>query len=318
MKKILLLMLCFLFTSIAVAQTKPKTGTKKAKTSIAKKGTAKKTSKGKKYASKELWKKTPSGLKYIHHIANKTPKAKLEDVLVLQYIMTVQSSGKDTIIKNTYKEAMPFAVKVMQPSFKGSLEEGFMLLAKNDSVSFLVKADSLFKQGFPPFVDKGSNVRFDMRILDLTTEKAFSEARQKEMESKIGEQKSKDDNIIRNYLQTNNITGYQKTESGLYYVVTSAGEGEALVAGKKVGVHYLGKLLDGNKFDSSYDRGQPLEFSYNAGQMIKGFDEGVGFLKKGGKAVLYIPSHLAYGERGAGTIPPFSVLIFEIELVTVE
>jgi FKBP-type peptidyl-prolyl cis-trans isomerase FkpA len=322
MKKIFFILLCLCCSLAVIAQSKPKSKVASKNVSAAKKTTSKgkgKTiAKNKKYNSKEIWKKTPTGLKYIHHIANKTQKAQLNEVVVLHYIMTVQTNGKDSIIRNTFKEPLPFALKVSPPSFKGSLEEGFTMVAKNDSISFSVKADSLFKQGFPPFVDKGSQVRFDMRILDITTEQAFAEARQREMESKINEQKTKDDEIIRQFLKDNNIANAQKTESGLYYVIGQTGEGEALSTGKKVSVHYLGKLLNGNKFDSSYDRGQPLDFNYNQGQMIKGFDEGVGFLKKGGKAVLYIPSHLAYGERGAGTIPPFSVLIFEIELVNIE
>lgn len=318
MKKLFYCFIFLLISSIAVAQTTPKKNT--TKTNTTKKVGGKKTSskKGKKYAQKDPFKTTPTGLKYIHHIANKTPKAKLNEIITLNFVMTVKAGGADSVIRNTFKEPIPAAVKAMTPPFKGSLEEGFLMVAKNDSISFSIKADSLFKQGMPPFVDKKSYVRFDMRILDIMSEQAFTEIRQREMDSKTSEQKGKDDTLIKDFLQKNGVSNAQRTETGLYYVITQAGEGEVLTAGKKVGVHYLGKLLDGTKFDSSYDRGQPLEFAYNTGSMIKGFDEGVGFLKKGGKAILYIPSHLGYGERGAGTIAPFSVLIFEIELVTVE
>jgi FKBP-type peptidyl-prolyl cis-trans isomerase FkpA len=317
MKKIFYCFIFLLLSSAVFAQTSPKKTTQKGKTTN-KKIASKKGKKGKAIAKKDLFKTTPTGLKYIHHIANKTPKAKMNEVITLNFVMTVQSGGADSVIRNTFKEAVPFAVKVMPPSSKGSLEEGFLMLAKNDSISFLVKADSLFKDQIPPFVDKKSNVRFDMRVLDITSEELFAEARKREMEAKTAEQKGKDEQLIKDFLQKNGINNAKRTESGLYYVVLQEGEGEPLTTGKKVAVHYLGKLLDGTKFDSSYDRGQPLDFNYNTGSMIKGFDEGVGFIKKGGKAILYIPSHLGYGERGAGTIAPFSVLLFEIELVNIE
>jgi FKBP-type peptidyl-prolyl cis-trans isomerase FkpA len=313
---------CFIFlfmSSVVIAQTTPKKNTSKGKVTTNKKvATNKKKGRSKQIAKKDMFKTTPNGLKYIHHISNKTPKAKLNDILSFQFVMTVQSNGADSVLRNTFREPVPFAAKVMEPQFKGGLEEGFLMLAKNDSISFLVKADSLFKQGMPPFVDKKSNVRFDIRVLDITSEQVFMETRQREVEAKTAAQKGIDEKLIVDYLQKNGINNAKRTNTGLYYVVSQLGEGDTLTTGKKVGVHYLGKLLDGTKFDSSYDRGQPLDFAYNTGSMIKGFDEGVGFIKKGGKATLYIPSHLGYGERAAGTIPPFSVLIFEIELMTIE
>ena len=81
----------------------------------------------------------------------------------------------------------------------------------------------------------------------------------------------------------------------------------------KVTVHYHGTLLDGTVFDSSVERGEPISFSL--GQVIPGWQEGIPYLKKGGKGKLIIPSHLAYGGRRAGKIPPFSVLVFEVELI---
>ena len=84
-------------------------------------------------------------------------------------------------------------------------------------------------------------------------------------------------------------------------------------------VHYTGRLLDGTKFDSSLDRNDPIEFKLGQGMVIKGWDEGIALLKVGGKALLIIPSNLAYGSRGAGgVIPPFSPLTFEVELVSVQ
>lgn len=97
-----------------------------------------------------------------------------------------------------------------------------------------------------------------------------------------------------------------------------AGTGDEAVAGKKVSVHYTGTLTDGTKFDSSVDRGQPFEFTLGAGQVIKGWDQGVAGMKVGGKRKLVIPADLAYGQSGQGSIPPNSTLVFEVELLGVQ
>ena len=89
------------------------------------------------------------------------------------------------------------------------------------------------------------------------------------------------------------------------------------MAGKKVKVHYTGTLLDGTKFDSSRDRNQPFEFTLGQSQVIKGWDEGIGMMNVGGKATLVIPSTIAYGDRDMGKIPPFSTLVFDVELLEV-
>jgi FKBP-type peptidyl-prolyl cis-trans isomerase len=110
------------------------------------------------------------------------------------------------------------------------------------------------------------------------------------------------------------------TKSGLKYEDVKTGTGQEAKAGNTVEVHYVGKLKDGKKFDSSRDRGQPFSFKLGAGMVIKGWDEGVAGMKVGGIRKLIIPSELAYGERGAGRglIPPNAELTFEVELLGVK
>lgn len=111
----------------------------------------------------------------------------------------------------------------------------------------------------------------------------------------------------------------KKTASGLYYVVEKEGAGVKAESGKNVSVHYTGTLADGKKFDSSYDRNQPISFVLGQGQVIKGWDEGIALMKVGSKLKLIIPSSLGYGANGAGgVIPPNATLIFETELVDVK
>ena len=113
--------------------------------------------------------------------------------------------------------------------------------------------------------------------------------------------------------------GFEKTSSGLRYQILQKGDGEKAQKNKTVSVHYKGQLSDGTVFDSSYKRNQPIEFSLGMGQVIRGWDEGVALLKVGDKARFVIPSHLAYGSRGAGgVIPPNANLIFDVELMSVK
>jgi FKBP-type peptidyl-prolyl cis-trans isomerase len=112
------------------------------------------------------------------------------------------------------------------------------------------------------------------------------------------------------------------TKSGLKYVDIKVGTGEEAIKGANVTVHYTGWLYvngkRGTKFDSSVDRGEPFNFALGAGQVIKGWDEGVSGMRVGGKRELFIPPDLGYGARGAGgVIPPNATLDFEVELLKV-
>lgn len=105
------------------------------------------------------------------------------------------------------------------------------------------------------------------------------------------------------------------TPSGLKYVVVEEGDGGNPAKGAMVTVHYTGKLLNGKKFDSSYDRGQPIDFPVGKGQVIKGWEEALLAMKKGEKRVLIIPPQLGYGPSGRGPIPPNAYMVFDVELV---
>lgn len=108
------------------------------------------------------------------------------------------------------------------------------------------------------------------------------------------------------------------TESGLTIEDVAVGTGARAVRGSEVTVHYTGTLLDGTKFDSSLDRGEPFTFTLGAGEVIEGWDEGVEDMRVGGRRNLTIPPELGYGDRPAGSIPPNSTLVFNIELLGVE
>lgn len=135
-----------------------------------------------------------------------------------------------------------------------------------------------------------------------------------EREQRIANIKKKEQDEIKKVSE-----GFDRTESGLLYKIIVKGSGKQAEKGKTVSVHYKGMLIDGTEFDSSYKRKEPIAFPLGRGQVIEGWDEGIELLQVGDKARFVIPSHLAYGERGAGgVIPPSATLIFEVELMDVK
>lgn len=132
-------------------------------------------------------------------------------------------------------------------------------------------------------------------------------------EMSANEQMRTDVNKIETYASENGLD-LQKTDEGVYYVITEQGSGGSPTLDSKVKVHYKGYLLDGSEFDSSYKRGQPAEFPLRG--VVKGWQVGIPLLEKGGKGTLFIPSQLGYGARAIGSkIPANSVLVFDVELI---
>jgi FKBP-type peptidyl-prolyl cis-trans isomerase FkpA len=267
------------------------------------------------FAQPKGYKKAPSGLVYKLHTDKQGPNAKVGDVLRFHFALKTE---KDSVLRSTFTEGTPVEMPLHAGSFKASLEDGLMLLSEGDSATFLINADSLFEKMFyaplPDFIRKGSNVSFVIKMLRIMTPEQY----EKEQQLAASEAVAKEDKILAEYIAQNNLKA-TKTTSGLYYVQTQAGNGAKAESGKKVSVHYTGKLLNGTKFDSSVDRGQPFEFNLGAGQVIRGWDEGIALMQVGEKGILLIPSALGYGQRGAGgAIPPNAVLIFEVELLGIK
>jgi FKBP-type peptidyl-prolyl cis-trans isomerase len=154
-----------------------------------------------------------------------------------------------------------------------------------------------------------------MRPLLTRFQQEFEKRQHAEQEKMMA---GKDDNIAagKKFMTENALNkSVYTTKSGLQYKVLKKGTGRKPKANERVKVHYTGTLIDGTKFDSSVDRGEPIEF--NLDQVIPGWTEGLQLMEEGSTYMLYIPYNLGYGEQPMGAIPPGSTLIFEVELIKI-
>jgi FKBP-type peptidyl-prolyl cis-trans isomerase len=174
-------------------------------------------------------------------------------------------------------------------------------------------------------IPANSPLIFEIEMLDVLPAEVYMQKmqeeqarQQKEAEALAKVQVEKDKSIIAEYAAAKGLK-ITTTASGLSYVMEREGEGDRIKIGQRATVHYAGFLLDGTKFDASYDRNEPFTLQVGVGQVIAGWDEGLQLLNKGAKARFFLPSTSAYGSRGAGgVIPPNAVLIFDVEVLEIQ
>ncbi len=255
---------------------------------------------------------TDNGLYYRLFTNNGGENPQIGDLLEL----TMSCSVNDTVvILPLTKNIIPMT----EPSFWSDFVEGFSMMHKGDSASFIVDIDSSFVNLFgyntlPPQFSSTDIMRFEVRLDDFYPESEFRFRMIENIKKNYPAETEKAASELNAYLEKNGVVA-QPTSTGLYYVKTQDGTGEKPSKGSTVKAHYTGYLLDGTVFDTSIERGEPIEFVLGVGQVIPGWDEGIALMSKGEKAVLYIPYYLAYGDRDLGVIPPFSNLVFEVELI---
>lgn len=231
--------------------------------------------------------------------------------------LTLSCTINDT---NVIIPASKNIIQLDEPFFMSDFMEGIAMMHIGDSASFIVNIDSTFVNVFrvpelPEEFNSTDVMRFDIKIHDFYPESEYKNKMIEAIKQRYPEETARIHAELQDYFTENNIVA-TPTESGLYYVMLEEGNGEMPEQGDNVSVHYTGKLIDGTVFDSSIERGVPIEFTLGVGQVIPGWDEGIMMMSKGEKGVLYIPYYLGYGDRGAGSvIPPFATLIFEVELI---
>lgn len=262
------------------------------------------------------YKTTENGLYYQFFVQNEGNLPQVGELVEV----TLSCDVNDTV---SIIPASMNILKLAEPTFNSDFMEGIAMMHIGDSASFIVNIDSTFKYVFgakelPEQFKSTDIMKFNVKVSDIFLESDYTKRMIEKMKNKNPEETAKSAEEFSNYLETNGVVA-EPTESGLIYVMTQDGNGEMPVKENTVKVHYTGRLLDGTVFDSSVERGEPIEFPLGVGYVIPGWDEGIALMSKGEKGILYIPWFLAYGDRGAGAlIPPYSNLVFEVELVDFE
>lgn len=263
--------------------------------------------------SKDAFQEHASGLKYrISYKSNTGIKPEMEDILKLNM---KYYTAKDSLLFDTREFTHEYKMQMRNPSHKGGcIEDAFSLMEVGDSITALVDAVSFFTETkqmkIPSYVKQGDVLRFEIKLLDkISIKKHYEEV----VGASVGTEKEENE-LLSNYLKVTNVQ-VEPTNSGLYYIETQAGSGISPKLGDRVVVDYFGTFISGKPFSTTYGSGAPFEFTFGVGEVIDGWEEGISYMKEGGKARLVIPSHLAYGSEGKGdAIPPYSTLIFELEL----
>ena len=264
-----------------------------------------------------------------------TPKANMKsDVDTLSYMVGVSNSQglKDYVVgrlgvDTTYmadfikgiKEGMK-STSAKEKAYMAGMQIGQQVsgdmydainnqLFAGDSTTTMSKEN--FLAGFIAAVEENSLVAPDSASVYVRTKS--EEIKTKALEAKYGEYKKENEEFLVN---NKSKDGIKVTESGLQYRIIKEGKGAIPTKDSRVKVHYKGTMIDGTEFDSSYERKEPTTF--RADQVIKGWTEALTMMPVGSKWELYIPQELGYGSREAGKIKPFSTLIFEVELISIE
>jgi len=235
----------------------------------------------------------------------------------------------------------PGAFSISKAAFKGDIADVLMLMTPGDSVICLVDAQPMFeytKKKMPDYIKPGDKIQYNIRLVSIKTKEEKEKEQQDAIAKIMQEQNAKqtagaskqlldDDVALKNYFNSKHIMP-TKTASGMYYSIQQDGSGPQAMPGDTVVMNYRGTFLDGTIFDSNLDSAfmhvQPLTFVLGLGRVIKGWEEGITYLKAGSKAFFYIPSPLAYDAQsrpGSAAnpkgIPPNSILVFDVELVDV-
>lgn len=277
------------------------------------------------------YKVTKSGLHYKIDKVNKSgEKFAVGDIVVGEFTLRMDDKVLTSNVGNPGR-----IYRITESEYHDAkIDEGLLMLHVGDKASFAIFADSIFRffdisqmpEGYTQ--GKGQIIYWDFVVTDRVSAEEFEQERTN-FYSEMQAREAEEPNAIKNYLAKNNIN-VAPTSNGVYVVVHRKGKGNTVGVGKKVSMNYTGRLLDGTVFDSSIEsiareaglqRGEfkPLEYVVGKERLIKGWEEGINALPEGSEVTLIIPSNMAYGPMGSGDIiPPYSPLVFDIQLLAVK
>ncbi len=254
---------------------------------------------------------TPDGHEYIQHTDLGKEKPKPGDYVYFH----AQIRDGERILRSSRQDGVAPVMQIPVTDEPGRelspVESVIKLIGLGDSVTVLIELDSVQQQQMG--ITTGNIMYYDVVLTDIETEEErqsrLDVVRQRESEiaGKVGA-------TVQQYSAGQLASEIKTTASGLKYIIHEEGSGDVPKPGNNVSVHYYGVLTDGKMFDTSYKNGEPISFPIGMGRVIPGWDEGIALLKPGGKATLFIPSQLGYGEQGSPpVIPPNAELIFYVE-----
>lgn len=258
---------------------------------------------------------TESGLKYKYYEKNDGETPKTGDIVTLQ----MNFGPKDSVLFTTDKTQEKRARFPLRPSdFSGDIYEGIGMMSIGDSASFIISADSFFlitarSPQLPPFIQSGSDLYFELRLVNFQTKEEFDKAEAERM-AKLSEEAAAK---LRSYVEEHGIKD-NLTQGGIYYMEEKPGTGDVVKNGEMTTINYAVYDLDGKMFFSSFGKDRPVHVEIGQQFDTPGFMEGLKMMRRGSKARLVVPAIMAFGEKGrGGTIPPYTSLVYDVEVLSV-
>lgn len=250
----------------------------------------------------------PSGLYYIEINEGKGKQPVKGEKVRIRYIAKLLNSR---VIDNSMDTIIEILLGKNQ-IFPG-MEEGIMNMRKGGKAQLVIPYDLAFGEEGSSIVPPYSALNIEIELVDIVDKESV--AKEQQDEKRMSVEKSK--KIFDKYILDNGLTN-NKIDNGLTYRVIEEGFGDKPMNNSKVKVHYIGKLIDGTIFDSSYERNQPFEFTLGKGSVLPGWDMAVSVMRLGEKAEFVMSQELVYKDYSLGMIEPYSNLIYEIELIDIE
>lgn len=261
----------------------------------------------------EGYSKTKTGIYYkLLHIGSEVAPPKSSDFVTVNISY---ATLEDSVF---FRGARTF--QLTQPDFEGAIDECFLMLSEKDSASFIIDATAFFTKTLqtqlPKFLQKNKKIKIGLKMEEIRTAEQYEREKQEFLKwiEDFGEYEKL---LLTKFIKEEKIAA-EPNEDGMYFISLKEGAGKPVESGDIVTVHYEGRFLNGKFFDSTKKRKQAFEFVYGSEmQVIPGIEKAIGRMREGEKAIVILPSSLAWGEAGSSTgiIPPFTSVIYEIELI---
>jgi FKBP-type peptidyl-prolyl cis-trans isomerase len=244
-------------------------------------------------------------------IGEETPKAKATDYV------TVDLEYKTIDDSVFFKGRRKF--QVAKPAYKGSIDECLTMLTEEESAEFIIPAypfySNTLQSSLPDYIKPTEDMKIKIDMVEIQTRGEYQKEKEAFLKwiNDFGEYEKV---ILKQYIDEQNME-IEATNSGIFHLTLQKGKGKKVEKGDTVTVHFEGRFLNGKFFDSTKKRNQPFQFVYGQEwQVIEGLERAIGMMQEGEKSLFILPSELAFGETGSSTgiIPPYTSLIFEVEL----